>query len=217
MTTCSISNGHDWIEDCPRSPAQRAARSPRWRHLSDDRLIAYCKAGNGPAWDALLDRYQQYLFRYAWSLCHNRADAEDITAQTLFRIYERLDTFREDSSFAAWITRIAHNLFLDTTLRSRHSPTLSLDDPPQFEDGSISGYELADPGPTPEAHCLDLAAVERIGCDLQHLPAYLRTTLTMHLKGYSYEQTAATQGISIGTVKSRIWRARSMLRKRLAS
>src|SRR5579871_4864847 len=115
MTACLILNGPDKI-GCAKDPlggypqpwpqqAGGPALGPRWDRLNDARLIAGCKAGHRPAWDALLNRYQGYIYRYVFSLCHNQADAEDITAQTLFRIYERLDTFREDSSFAAWITR----------------------------------------------------------------------------------------------------------------
>lgn len=185
--------------------------------LSDDTLIAYCKAGQRPAWDALLNRYQGYIFRFTLHLCHNQADAEDITARTLLRIYQSLHTFRDESSFSAWITRIAYNLFLDSNRHARYKATLSLDTVLNTEESAISGIDLSDPRPTPEQHFLDQAAVENVQRAIQHLPGYMRGCLKMHLQGYSYEQMAEALGVSLGTVKSRISRARSMLRVRLVS
>ena len=227
MTTGSILNEHtviggdrDQAGDAMRPLRQQASGEAlrfRRRHLRDDILIAGCRAGHRPAWDALLNRYQPYVFQYAWSLCHNRADAEDITAQALFRIYERLHTFREQCSFAAWITRITYNIYLDTLRRSRHKDILSLDSKTSYADRSPLESDIADPAPTPEAYCLDQAAVERIDRVFQHLPAHLRPTLQMYVQGYSYERVAEALGVSLGTVKSRISRARSTLRERLVS
>ena len=224
-TTYSPQMGHFRSQrgrDLPmdRAPAPRwqegpSAFSPRWDRLSDAALIAYCRAGNRAAWEALLHRHQDYIYRFAWKLCRNREDAEDITARTLLRIYERLDTFRDESSFTAWIMRIAYNLVLDTSLRSRRRVTVSLDQDPGEQDLEISGHEFADPHPTPEQSYFDQLAVENITRAVQHLPAYLRPPMQMQIQGYSYEQMASTLGVSLGTIKSRIFRARSILRERL--
>ena len=79
----------------------------------------------------------------------------------------------------------------------------------------ISSHEVADPHPTPEQSYFDQLAVENITRAVQHLPAYLRPSMQLHIQGYSYEQMASTLGVSVGTVKSRIFRARSLLRERL--
>lgn len=229
MTTQSIQTGQYLAErdggrfqgraHTPRQHGGAATVIHRWDRLSDDSLIAYCKAGHKPAWEALLSRHRNYIARYARSLCRNRADADDVTAQTLARIYGHLHTFRNESCFAAWVTRITYNVYRDTQVRSRPLHTLSLDTGHEhrYGDSTITGYDLADPRPTPEAHTLDRAAVESIVRDIAHLPGYLRQSLQLHLHGYSYEQMASAMGVAVGTVKSRLSRARSMLRERLES
>jgi len=195
--------------------AEPATPVPRWNSLEDAVLIAYCKAGNDDAWNTLMGRYLDPIKRYAWSLCRNQADAEDITARTLIRIYARLHSFQRQTSFYAWAVRIAHNLYSDTFVRPRYLDVLSLDAEALYDGTLLPRNDLVDPAPTPEAVCLDHASAESILRDIDHLPSHLRPVLQLRLQGCSYEQIASLLNVAIGTVKSRIHRARTMLHERL--
>jgi RNA polymerase sigma-70 factor (ECF subfamily) len=188
-----------------------------WDSLPDDVLIASCRAGQSAAWEALIRRYRDNIYHYAWSLCHNPADADDITVQTLLRIYQYLPTYRNQASFTSWSFRIARNLYIDLYVRSPNTTMLSLDTGPMVDGEAIDDEEAAGPALSPEAVCLDRAGVQSITSAFDHLPPDLRRSLAMHLQGYSYERIAATLGVALGTVKSRIHRARAMLRERLES
>jgi len=199
-----------------KDPAVPPAHGPLyWDSLEDTAVIASCRAGNQAAWDALIRRYRDNIYRYAWSLCHNGTDADDITAQTLLRIYQYLPTFRNKASFTSWAFRIAYHLYIDGYVRSPYTAMLSLDTGPMVDGEMIEDEEVAGPAVSPEAVCLDHATVQLIANTFDHLPADLRNSLGMHLQGYSYGQIASTLGVALGTVKSRIHRARTMLRERL--
>src|SRR5579871_2718358 len=181
-----------------------------WDSLDEEDLIASCRAGNNAAWEALLRRYRGSIYRYAWSLCHNQADADDLTSLTLLRIYQYLPTYRNQAAFVSWAFRITYNLYIDQYVRPIGHKLLSLDTGPVVEGETIEDEEAAGPAFSPEAVCLDHAAVQEIAHTFDHLPADLRASLGMHLLGYSYERIASRLGIALGTVKSRIHRARAM-------
>lgn len=199
---------------------------PRWSKPSsvyigisseDAGLIQACKGGDSLAWEILIHRYEKSVFKFAYSLCHNYDDAADIAGQAILRVYENLSSFRQDSHFSSWLFCIVRNIYVDTCVRAPHRSCLSLDQGLEL-DGEIVTREIVDPSPTPEERSIEGERRELLRQAILHLPSYQRHMMEMyHTEGRSYEEIARETGLSIGTVKSRLSRARQMLRSRLDS
>lgn len=184
---------------------------------SDLVLIERCKSGDTAAWDQLIRRYEKSVYKFAYSLCRNHEEAGDIAGQVFLRLYQNLHTFRNEASFTSWLFRIVRNTYLDLCVRPAHRGHLSLDAGPANDSEPSAGRDIMDPSPSPESVCLENETAQLLAKAIHHLPAYQRQVLRMyHTEGKSYEEIAETTGLSIGTVKSRLNRARTMLRERLA-
>jgi RNA polymerase sigma-70 factor (ECF subfamily) len=180
-------------------------------------MIERCKVGIASAWDTLVRRYEKPIYKFAYSLCRNHEDAEDITGQVFLRLYQHLHTFRNEASFTSWLFRIVRNTYLDLCVRPAHRGHLSLDAGPANDNEPSAGRDIMDPAPSPESVCLEQETAQMLAKAIHHLPAYQRQVLRMyHSEGKSYEEIAEATGHSIGTVKSRLNRARTMLRERLS-
>jgi len=180
-------------------------------------LLERCKAGESAAWDTLIRKYEKSVYKFAYSLCRNHEEAGDIAGQVFLRLYQNLHTFRNEASFTSWLFRIVRNTYLDLCVRPAHRSHLSLDAGPSNDSESTAGRDIMDPSPSPEALCMENEVSQMLAKAIMHLPAYQRQVLRMyHTEGKSYEEIAEATGLSIGTVKSRLNRARNMLRERLA-
>ncbi|HZT42752.1 MAG TPA: sigma-70 family RNA polymerase sigma factor [Chthonomonadaceae bacterium] len=195
-----------------RTPA--TPRLPRTERLADNALIERCKANDPEAWKVLIDRYQERIYGYAHSLCGNDADAGDITAEVLIRVYQNIQSYRQDAtSFRAWALRITRNTYVDVCIRNRDHGHLSLSAPLHPDDADWT-HQIKDRSPSPEAICLEKESVHRLMEGIRYLPDYQREVLTLFVQGRTYEQIMAQTGLSMGTVKSRLNRARKMLSER---
>lgn len=180
-------------------------------------LLERCKSGDDAAWNTLLRRYEKSVYKFAYSLCRNHEEAGDIAGQVFLRLYQNLHTFRNEASFTSWLFRIVRNTYLDLCVRPAHRSHLSLDASPTGDNEPTAGRDVMDPAPSPETLCMDNETAILLAKAIHHLPAYQRQVLRMyHTEGKSYEEIAEATGLSIGTVKSRLNRARTMLRERLA-
>ncbi len=180
-------------------------------------LLERCKAGESAAWDTLIRKYEKSVYKFAYSLCRNHEEAGDIAGQVFLRLYQNLHTFRNEASFTSWLFRIVRNTYLDLCVRPAHRGHLSLDAGPNNDMEPTAGRDIMDPSPSPEAICMEQEVSKLLAKAIMHLPAYQRQVLRMyHSEGKSYEEIAEATGLSIGTVKSRLNRARTMLRERLA-
>lgn len=179
-------------------------------------LLARCRRGDAAAWDALIKQYEKPIYRYAYRLCRNHDDAADITGHVLMRLYQNLNSCRNEASFSNWLFRIVRNTYQDMCVRPLSRRNISLNSDWMGEEGSALLYDIADPKPTPEAVCVQNQTSRILSRAMKFLPAYQREVVTMfHAEGKSYEQIAEATGYSIGTIKSRLNRARGMLRERL--
>jgi RNA polymerase sigma-70 factor (ECF subfamily) len=179
-------------------------------------LLERCNAGDAAAWDTLIKQNEKSVYRFAYRLCRNYDDAADIAGQVFVRLYQNLHTFRHEASFSSWVFRIVRNTYLDLCVRPACRNNVSLDSDNLTDVAATRVREFADPGPTPEACCIEKETSRLLSRAVRHLPAYQRQVLRMyHGEGKSYEQIAEATGLSIGTVKSRLNRARTMLRERL--
>jgi RNA polymerase sigma-70 factor, ECF subfamily len=214
MTTMTGAASHT-SRPAPRSMAARSNGSGP--SLSEDwRLIQACKRGDRKAWNALISRYEKSVYKFAYTLARNYDDAADIAGQVFVRLYENIHTFRNDSHFTSWLFCIVRNVYVDTCIRAPHRAHLSLDDGLEI-DGDRLVREIIDPSPSPEERSIENEKQELLQRAIRHLPQYQRRMMEMyHAEGRSYEEIARETGLSLGTVKSRLSRARQMLRERLA-
>ena len=140
------------------------------------------------------------LRRYGLSLTRNATDAEDLVHEALLRAYEKKATFRKDRNLRAWLLSIMHNVFVDGTRRKRSEATKLLRAGEVAQDHAAAGQD----------HAVRLAQVRQI---FMALPDEQRAALHLvAIEGLSYQEAAATLGIPIGTLMSRLGRARATLR-----
>jgi RNA polymerase sigma-70 factor (ECF subfamily) len=188
--------------------------------IQDADLVQRFNGGDESAFTEIMSRHQSKIFAAAMSLLHNHADAEEITQDTFVRAHRGLARFRGDSSVATWLHRIAVNLARNRYWyffrRCRHS-TLSLDATLGEENESKFSDLLSAADPDPAQENSRNEFVEAVEASMEKLEPSHRRILTMRsVLDQSYEEIAAVLGINVGTVKSRIARARERLRKRLA-
>jgi RNA polymerase sigma-70 factor (ECF subfamily) len=185
---------------------------------SDENLIDRCISGDLMAFDQLVERYQQKVYNMAFRMSGNHEDALDWSQESFLRAYRALDQFRGQSAFGTWLFRITTNTCLDELRKRKRQPlvVLSTSSSVTTEDGD---YQVEFAGPeedTPEERTLSKELQETVHRALQLLSSEHRTVLVLRdLEGHAYEDIADTLGVNIGTVKSRINRARIALREQL--
>ncbi len=188
--------------------------------VQDVDLVQRFVGGDESAFLEIMSRHQSRIFAAAMGLLHNHADAEEITQDTFVRAHRGLTRFRGDSSLATWLHRIAVNLARNRYWyffrRCRHV-TLSLDAALGDENESKFSDLLSAPDADPAQENSRNEFIDAVEASMGRLEASHRRILTMRsVLDQSYEEIAAVLGINVGTVKSRIARARERLRKRLA-
>ncbi len=166
--------------------------------------------GNVNAFEKLVTEYEKGVYAIALRMTSNPEDASDMTQEAFIKAYNSLQSFRGDSKFSVWLYRIASNVCLDF-LRSRNrKPTVSLS--VEDDEGEETQLDVADESQSPELlleRSLTRDAVQR---GLQALPPdYRQILLLREIQGLSYEEIADVLRIEVGTVKSRIFRARKRL------
>lgn len=180
----------------------------------DASLMAAVRCGESDAVKELLLRHGARIFRLAQNITGNREDAEEVVQDAFHNAISRLHTFRGDARFSTWLTRIALNQAL-MSLRRRRQNLLSLDEFLGTDDGPLP-CEVVDWGPNPEQRYGAQELGEILQAALAKLKADYRIVFQLRdLEEFSTEETAEALGISISTVKSRLLRARLMLRERL--
>jgi len=205
-----------------RPAAGRASRVPAANPASaqDAELVRRFNAGDSAAFVEIVARYRGKMFAVALTLLRNRADAEEVAQDTFVRAHRGLAGFRGDSSLATWLHRITFNLARNRYWyfyrRHRHQ-TLSFDCP--LNDGNKATFAdfVASDTPDPAREAVNSEFFQHVGTCMEKLGAHQREILTLrNLMDRSYEEIAETLGLSLGTVKSRIARARKNLRELLA-
>jgi len=208
-------------------PTATTARRPNTKSTDsaaeaaiDAVLVQRFNAGDEGAFNTIMERYQAKIFGTVYHLLHNRTDAEEIVQDTFVRAYRGLARFRGDSSLATWLYRIAVNLARNRYwyfFRRRRQDALSLDHA-IGENGDATFADLVaapDHDPAQEAATDEFTAL--IAACMEQLDRRHREILTMrNVLNLPYEEIAQTLRINVGTVKSRIARARERLRELIA-
>ena len=204
------------MDDGNRTP-QEGVRGPRVEatlmesvQAEDESLVRETLAGNQASFQLLVERYQDRIFSLARHYTRNAVDVEDLVQDTFLKAFSRLDTFQGQSSFFTWLYRIGVNTILDGLKRRGRSPVRAVEDP----------EILATPGPTrisgPSAD-MEREEIARIThAVLDELPEIFRTVLVMReFEDMAYQDIAEVLQIPIGTVESRLFRARAKFKDKL--
>ncbi|MBX7185146.1 MAG: sigma-70 family RNA polymerase sigma factor [Vicinamibacteria bacterium] len=173
--------------------------------VTDEELVRLAQNGDPAAFDEIVERHKGAVFRAALSALRNREDAEDVTQETFITAYRKLDTFRGESQLRTWLSRIAWNRSMDHRRRGRFRRFLHLDEPAAIDLPSLEA--------DPERSTLASSAHARVRREIDRLPENLRDTLLLASAGdLDYASIAEMLGVREGTVKSRVFEARAMVR-----
>src|SRR5579872_6442145 len=208
----SILQPHDEVS-C--RPAQGGGAPSCHVSREERQLIQACQQGDRNAWDALIHRCEKLVYRFAYALSGNYDDTAEIVGQVFLRLYEGIHTFREEAYFTSWLYSIVRNAYIDTCVRAPYQRDLSLDTAMEAEE-EWSPHEVSEPARSPEEWYMQAERYKVLWAAIRHLPAYQRRIMQMYYgERRSYEEIARVTGLATGTVKSRLSRARQMLKERL--
>lgn len=189
--------------------------------IIDSALVQRFNAGDDAAFVQIMERYRAKIFTVTLGLLRNHADAEEITQDTFIRAHRGLARFRGDSSLATWLYRIAVNLARNRYwyfFRRRRQDSLSLDCALSEENSGTFSDLVADTTQDPAQEAATGEFTKLINVCMERLEERHREILTLrNVLNRSYDEIAQTLGINVGTVKSRIARARENLRTLLAA
>lgn len=181
---------------------------------SDQLLVERVQQGDKAAFDLLVGKYQHKIVKLVGRYVRDQDEAQDVAQDAFIKAYRALPGFRGDSAFYTWLYRIAINTAknqLASNKRRAEDFDLDLQDPDQYE---IQG-RLRD-GDTPEGLVLSEEIRETVNQAIEALPEDLRTAIVLReIEGMSYEEIAGAMECPVGTVRSRIFRAREAIDKRL--
>jgi RNA polymerase sigma-70 factor (ECF subfamily) len=181
----------------------------------DQQLVERVQRGDKAAFDLLVAKYQRKIFRLLSRLIRDQAEIEDIAQEAFIKAYRALPNFRGDSAFYTWLYRIAINTAKNHLVsQGRRAPTTTeadIEEAETFDDGD----HLRDLN-TPESMLLTKQVGEAVNRAIDELPEDLRTAIVLReIEGLSYEEIAESMSCPIGTVRSRIFRAREAIAQEL--
>ncbi len=181
----------------------------------DQQLVERAQQGDKQAFGLLVSKYQRKLIRLLSRMIRDPAEVEDVTQEAFIKAYRALPSFRGDSAFYTWLYRIGINTAKNYLMsHGRRAPTTS-----DILSEDAEGFEEADllrDIDTPERLLLSKQIGETVNSAMEALPEELRTAIVLReIEGLSYEEIAAAMDCPIGTVRSRIFRAREAIAERL--
>lgn len=181
---------------------------------NDQQLVQRVQKGDKSAFDLLVRKYQHRVLKLVSRFVSEPAEAEDVAQEAFIKAYRALPAFRGDSAFYTWLYRIAINTAKNALVSNRRRPVdfdLDMQDPDQYE--RHARLKEAD---TPEGVLLTDEIRVVVEKALEQLPEDLRTAIVLReLEGLSYEEIAEAMDCPVGTVRSRIFRAREAIDKKL--
>ena len=175
----------------------------------DQELIAAILDGSEAAFAQLVDRYKDRIFRLLSRYCRDAIECEDLAQEVFLRVFRKLHTFQQNSAFYTWVYRIAVNAATDHLSRASHRRLRLVEDERQLDQGDDE-----EGGPTAPLLARELAEVTRR--IVEELPEKYRTILILReYEDLSYTDIAAVLQIQLGTVESRLFRARQRFKEQL--
>lgn len=193
-----------------------------FEHVADEELVKRAQRGEREAFATLVRRYQDRIYNLAYRYSGNYEDALDLTQESFLKAFMKLSEFRGKSKFYTWLYRIAVNVCIDHR-RRQHVSTVYWDDIKPVElnpfevDESSEHYDVPDESRDPEALLLEGELKLKVREAIDALPEQLKIVLLLReYEGMSYDEIAKVIRARTGTVKSRLFQAREMLKRMLA-
>jgi RNA polymerase sigma-70 factor (ECF subfamily) len=181
---------------------------------TDQQLVQRVQDGDRTAFDLLIRKYQHRVLKLVSRFVNDAAEAEDVAQEAFLKAYRALPSFRGESAFYTWLYRIAINTAKNALVSNRRRPVdfdLDLQDPDQYD-----RHAKLKEGDTPEGVLLTEEIRRTVAEAMEQLPEDLRTAIVLReLEGLSYEEIAEAMDCPVGTVRSRIFRAREAIDRKL--
>lgn len=180
--------------------------------MNESELIQAARGGDEAAFEQLVRLHEKKIYNLCLRMCGDREDAAEAAQDTFLALWRGLDSFREEAALSTWLYRLASNACIDLLRRNKRTVDgVSLDDEEQH-------FEISDRAPTPEQHVERQETQKLVGEALAALPPDYRQVLVLReLHQLSYAEISEVTALELGTVKSRINRARLLLRNYLAA
>ena len=181
--------------------------------MTDEFTLRRAQKGDAQAFEARVTPHEQMLWRVCWHYTHHQEDAADCLQEAMLKAWKAIKTYRGECSLKTWLYRIAATVCLDFLRRQKRlPPTESADELADDE-----GFTPVDASPTPDEAVIRQESANHIRAAIDSLPAEMRTAIILYaLQGLGYEEIAEVTKTAVGTVKSRINRARQKIAAYLA-
>ena len=183
---------------------------------SDESIVARVLSGDDDLFGLLVRRYQTRVHAHVAKMIGHREDALDLTQEIFLKVYQALARFNPEYKFSTWLFRIAGNAAIDH-LRKKRPKTVPLEIPDPESQGRVSSPEYSSSDPDPYKMLRNLERGSAIAEAIADLPLEFRELIALrHFAGLSYEEIAEVKEMPLGTVKNKLFRARAVLKDRLA-
>jgi RNA polymerase sigma-70 factor, ECF subfamily len=185
-------------------------------YQEDEMLVSRAQTGDHSAYNALVRKHEQRAYKFAFRLTRDPEEAADVVAEAFVRVFNALPNFKGQSTFTTWLYRILTNCFLDLKKKDKGKYNLSLDASLQTDESEVH-RQLEDPNASPQQDAERAERERRMQRAVHRLPEYQRALVVMyHAEQMSYDEIAAALDLPVGTVKSRLNRARVTLKELLS-
>lgn len=187
-----------------------------FENLSDHELIEHTKSGDEEAFAEIVNRYRNPLTNYLYRFLYDYEEAVDLVQETFVRVYFAIDRYHTEYAFSTYIYRIASNLAISEIRKRKRRKTLSLTGLFQFDDDESKEYQPEDGRQLPSETVIENEQRKVIEKAIAALPDRYRAPVILRdVEGKTYEEVATILQLGLGTTKSRISRARKLLREKL--
>jgi RNA polymerase sigma-70 factor (ECF subfamily) len=184
--------------------------------LSDNQLIEAARGGDDGAFAEIVARYRNPITNYLYRFLNDYEEAVDLAQETFVRVYFAMGRYHTGYAFSTYIYRIATNLAISEIRKRKRRNVLSLTGLFQKDETDTTEYQPPDIRPTPDANLLDDEKSRLIEKAIVSLPPKYRAAIVLRdVEGLSYDEIAEIMGLGLGTTKSRINRARGLLKEKL--
>jgi RNA polymerase sigma-70 factor, ECF subfamily len=208
-------------EDVPRHQKEEidAGRKPHEARRGDAELVERVKRGDEAAFEALLERHQEKVYRLAWNFTRHAQDAEEVTQDVFLTVYRKIGNFDGRAAFGTWLYRVATNRALMKLRARRGAHVFQIEEAgPTFRLDGRHARPVADWSALPEDELLSGERRRVLTEAIEALPPdYKAAVVLRDIEGLSTHEAAEVLGVSVAAVKSRLHRARLALRERLAA
>ncbi len=178
--------------------------------MTDEFTLRRAQKGDAQAFETLVTPHEQMLWRVCWHYTRHQEDAADCLQEAMLKAWRAIKSYRGECSLSTWLYRIASTVCLDFLRKQKRLPeTESADEMAEDE-----GFTPVDSSPTPDEAVIRQESADHIRAAIDSLPGDMRTVIILYaLQGLGYEEIADVTKTSVGTVKSRISRARQKIAK----